>query len=67
MTSFSRVAFNFAWALGVLAAAAPQIARAQCAKGAEYTQSEAMKSRYPDPPQRIDTPAFAPGKTGYTT
>ena len=36
----------------VLAAAAPQIARAQCAKGAEYTQSEAMKSRYPDPPAK---------------
>jgi hypothetical protein len=44
-----------------------QLAHAQCAKGAEYRQSDAVKSRYPDPGQRFDTPAFAPGKTGFTT
>src|SRR5688572_33101636 len=40
---------------------------AQCARGAEYTQSEAVKRRYPDPPVKFDTPAFAPGKTTFTT
>ena len=53
--------------VGLLIAAAAPLAHAQCAKGAEYTQSDAVKSRYPDPKQRFDTPAFAPGKTGYTT
>jgi hypothetical protein len=42
-------------------------AHAQCARGAEYTQSEAVKRRYPDPPVKFDTPAFAPGKTTFTT
>ena len=50
----------------VLAAAAPSV-QAQCARGAEYVQTEAVKSRYPDPPLRIDTPAFAQGKSGYTS
>ena len=67
MSSFSRTAFGFALGLGVIATATPTVARAQCAKGAEYAQSDAVKSRYPDPSQRIDTPAFAPGKTGYTS
>lgn len=49
----------------VLTAAAP--ARAQCAQGAEYKQTDAVKQRYPDPPVRFDTPAFAPGKAGFTT
>lgn len=49
----------------VLAAAAP--ARGQCAQGAEYKQTDAVKQRYPDPPVRFDTPAFAPGKAGFTT
>src|SRR5688572_26340633 len=49
----------------LLAAGAP--AAAQCARGVEYQQSEAVKRRYPDPPLTFDTPAFAPGKTGFTT
>lgn len=49
----------------VLAAAGP--ARAQCAQGAEYKQTDAVKQRYPDPPLRFDTPAFAPGKADFTT
>jgi hypothetical protein len=46
---------------------ATPVAHAQCAAGAAYTQSEAVKRLYPDPPVRFDTPAFAPGKSGYTT
>lgn len=42
-------------------------ARAQCARGAEYQQSEAVKKRYPDPAVRFETPAFAAGKSGFTT
>lgn len=40
---------------------------AQCARGSEYAQSEALRARYPDPALTFDTPAFAPGKTGFTT
>jgi hypothetical protein len=50
-----------------LSCACTSAAQAQCAAGAEYRQSEAVRARYPDPPVRFDTPAFAPGKTGYTT
>jgi hypothetical protein len=39
----------------------------RCAKGAEYEQPDAVKRRYPDPPVRFDTPAFAAGATGFTT
>src|SRR5688500_16370876 len=53
-----------ALALGALGAGT---AHAQCARGAEYQQSEAVKRRYPDPAVRFDTPAFTPGKTGFTT
>lgn len=48
-----------------LLAAAP--ATGQCVRGAEYRQSDAVKRRYPDPAVRFDTPAFAPGKTDFTT
>src|SRR5215208_99558 len=40
---------------------------AQCARGAEYEQTDAVKRRYPDPTVRFDTPAFAPGAAGFTT
>jgi hypothetical protein len=40
---------------------------ARCVRGAEYTQSDAVRQRYPDPAQRFDTPGFAVGKAGYTT
>ena len=50
-----------------LYALCPAHARAQCAPDVEYTQSEAVKRRYPDPPVRFDTPAFAAGKTDFTT
>lgn len=53
-------------ALAACAAGAPQV-YAQCAAGAQYQQSEAVKRRYPDPPQRFATPAFAQGKTDYTS
>ena len=46
--------------------AAPSVG-AQCARGAQYTQSEPVKRRYPDPAVRFDTPAFAPGKTDFTS
>ncbi len=55
-----------ALALASIFLAAP-LAHAQCAKGAEYAQSDAVKSRYPDPPHRFDTPAFEAGKTGFTS
>ena len=42
-------------------------AHAQCSPGAPYQQSEAVKRRYPDPPVRFDTPAFASGKTDFTS
>ncbi|MGZ5137215.1 MAG: M14 family metallopeptidase [Burkholderiales bacterium] len=42
-------------------------AYSQCAAGAQYQQSEAVKQRYPDPPVRFTTPAFEPGKTGFTS
>ncbi|HEV7390038.1 MAG TPA: M14 family metallocarboxypeptidase, partial [Burkholderiales bacterium] len=42
-------------------------AYSQCVAGAEYQQSEAVKRRYPDPPVRFTTPAFEPGKTGFTS
>jgi hypothetical protein len=40
---------------------------AQCARGPAYTQSDAVKRRYADPPVKFETPAFAPGKSGYTS
>jgi hypothetical protein len=40
---------------------------AQCVVSPQYTQSEAVKQRYPDPPVRIQTPAFEPGKRGFTS
>jgi hypothetical protein len=43
------------------------IAWAQCARGAQYEQLDAVKRRYPDPPVRFDTPAFAPGAVGFTS
>lgn len=52
--------------LGLLTAAVAT-AEAQCIRGAEYQQSNAVKRRYPDPPVRFETPAFAPGKTDFTT
>ena len=65
MTSASRRMV----AVGVLACsvsvAAP--AHAQCSPGAPYQQSEAVKRRYPDPAVRFDTPAFASGKTDFTS
>ena len=42
-------------------------AHAQCARGAPYAQSESVKQRYPDPPVQLGTPAFAPGKSDFTT
>ena len=54
-------------ALAPLLAAFAALAQAQCAPDAEYQQSEAVKRRYPDPPVRFDTPAFAAGKSGFTT
>jgi hypothetical protein len=42
-------------------------AAAQCTPGAGYQQSEAVKRRYPDPHVRFDTPAFAPGKSDFST
>jgi hypothetical protein len=51
----------------VLLAVASQPVRGQCAPDVEYRQSEAVKQRYPDPPVGLDTPAFAPGKAGFTT
>ena len=43
------------------------VVRAQCAAGAPYQQSEAVKRRYPDPQARFTTPAFEPGKTGFSS
>ncbi|MDB5863668.1 MAG: peptidase carboxypeptidase [Betaproteobacteria bacterium] len=63
----NRSSAVFAVVLAACAGIAAPIAHAQCAAGAEYTQSEAVKRRYPDPPVRFETPAFAAGKTGYTT
>ena len=40
---------------------------AQCAPGAQYTQTDAVKRRYPDPPVKFDTPALTPGKSDFTT
>lgn len=40
---------------------------AQCVRGGEYRQSEAVQKHYADPAVRIDTPAFAPGTTGFTS
>lgn len=51
----------------MLALTAAMPAMAQCAQGAQYKQTDAVKQRYPDPPVRFDTPAFAFGKEGYTT
>ena len=51
----------------VLLAGAADAAEARCVRGAEYTQSEAVRQRYPDPARRFDTPAFVEGRTGFTT
>jgi hypothetical protein len=48
-------------------AALSAAAWAQCARGPEYAQSEAVKRRYPDPPLEFETPAFARGRSGYTS
>src|SRR4051794_23771282 len=61
-----RAALSLSITLAFSAAAATS-AHAQCARGPEYQQSEAVKKRYPDPATRFDTPAFAAGKTGFTT
>ena len=45
----------------------PHLADAQCVAGREYRQSDAVRARYPDPPVRFATPAFAPGKTDFTS
>src|SRR5687768_8248480 len=45
----------------------PTRAPAQCAPDVEYRQSDAVRQRYPDPPLRFATPAFASGKSGFTT
>ena len=50
-----------------LTSASAEHAWAQCARGPEYTQAEAVKRRYPDPPVKFETPAFARAKAGYTT
>jgi hypothetical protein len=50
-----------------LTAASAGPAWPQCARGPEYTQSDAVKRRYPDPPVKFDTPAFTRAKAGYTT
>ncbi len=64
-----RRRFRAVCAASVLAwcGAAASPAQAQCAAGAEYQQTEAVKRRYPDPQIPIDTPAFAPGKAGFTS
>ena len=64
MNAHRRVAFAAVLGLSAMAADA---AHAQCARGAEYQQSEAVKRRYPDPPVRFDTPALAPGRSAFTT
>src|SRR5215207_8462694 len=58
---------RYAAAAGLFAALCAPLVHAQCAKGSEYRQSDAVRSRYPDPQHRFDTPAFAAGKTGFTT
>src|SRR5687767_12979744 len=65
MTTKLRVA----GAMVVIAVASVASGRseAQCASGAEYAQTEPVKRRYPDPQVRLDTPAFTPGKTGFTS
>lgn len=47
--------------------ASPRLAGAQCVPGREYRQSDAVRARYPDPPVRFATPAFARGKTDFTS
>src|SRR5687767_3846817 len=32
-----------------------------------YVQSDAVRSRYPDPPFSFDTPGFRPGRTDFTS
>jgi hypothetical protein len=49
-----------------LAAAAPAAAQAPPPTQV-HRQSEAVKARYPDLPVALATPAFAPGKTDFTT
>ena len=66
MTSATRRLLLAALAFA-LSAGALDTAFARCVRGADYTQSEAVKSRYPDPPVSFDTPAFAAGKSAYTT
>jgi hypothetical protein len=53
----------FLIACGVMSPAAS----AECARGAEYEQLDAVKRRYPDPDVRFDTPAFARDASGFTT
>jgi hypothetical protein len=55
--------------IGGLAVYAAGVAPAysQCAGGAEYQQSDAVRRRYPDPATRFSTPAFDSGKTGFTS
>jgi len=66
MTDSMRRAFSGILALA-LCVGPIATASAQCARGAPYAQSEALRQRYPDPPVKLDTPAFAAGKTDFTT
>lgn len=57
------------WLAALLAAVllAPLPLGAQFDAARAYRQSEAVRSRYPDPPVRYDTPGFAPGRSDFTS
>jgi Zinc carboxypeptidase len=62
-----RVSRWFGAALLAAAVLAPVPLRAQFDAARVYQQSEAVRSRYPDPPVRYDTPGFAPGRSDFTS
>lgn len=64
---FARARAIVGMLLAMSCAATSSAGWAQCVRGAEYEQADAVKRRYPDPAVRFDTPALAPDAAGFTT
>ena len=64
---FARARVIVGMLLAMSCAATSSAGWAQCVRGAEYEQADAVKRRYPDPAVRFDTPALAPDAAGFTT
>lgn len=58
---------RFAAAAVAIASVASSLALAHCERAVTYRQPDAVKLRYVDPPVRFETPAFAQGRSAFTS